>query len=62
MDHATNLARNNKIKIIGSLSAVFAVLLMGDSVDLVNRGPGVLSGICLGVTVACMILISIRAK
>lgn len=62
MDHESDLRRNNKIKLIGSLSAVFAVLLMGDTADLVNVGPGVLSGICIGVTVVCMVLISTRAK
>lgn len=62
MDHESDLRRNNKIKLIGSLAAVFAVLFMGDTADLVNVGPGVLTGICIGVTVACMILISKRAK
>lgn len=62
MDHQTSLNENNKIKAIGAGSTFAAVLFSGDPNTLLTEGPGMFSGICLMVTVACVVMLVRRAE
>ena len=62
MDHQTSLTENNRIKAIGAGSAFAAALFSNDPNTLLTEGPGILSGICLLVTVACIVMLIRRAE
>lgn len=62
MDYETSLNDANKIKIIGSISILLAGLFVDDSNRLLTDGPGVLSGVCIAVTVVCVVVLAIRSE
>ena len=58
MDESSLIAQRNRIKAIGSFAAIAGAIFCIDPNSMISDGIGVMTGLCIAVSVSCVIILA----